>query len=165
MSDPPRAAGSPHRREAVTTSLHHVAVVVRDLDQALAIYQNGLGLELDRIEDLPDRGVRVAFLRAGGTKIELVQPVRENSEVSEFLARRGEGLHHVAFRTFALEDAVRACSAAGAKPVGGDARRGAGGTRVAFLHPKTTGGVLIELVEESGEVHSPLGDGAFGPDR
>ncbi len=125
-----------------------MAVVVRNLDRAVALYRDGLGLDLERVEDLPERGVRVAFLRAGGTRIEIVQPVRDDSEVSEFLARRGEGLHHLAFRAPDLDRAVEASRARGATTVGGDAEKGAGGARVAFLHPKTTGGVLIELVED-----------------
>lgn len=128
-----------------------MAVVVRNLDRAVALYRDGLGLDLERVEDLPERGVRVAFLRAGGTRIELVQPMRDDSEVSEFLARRGEGLHHLAFRPPDLDGALEASRATGATTVGGDAGKGAGGTRVAFLHPKTTGGVLIELVEEPGK--------------
>lgn len=131
-----------------TTSLHHVAVVVRDLDRAVAFYRDGLGLTFDSVEDLPDRGVRVAILWAGDTRIEIVQPVREGSEVSEFLARRGEGLHHLAFQPPDLDGAIEASRAVGAMTVGGERGTGAGGTRVAFLHPKTTGGVLIELVEE-----------------
>ncbi len=128
-----------------------MAVVVRNLDRAVALYRDGLGLDLERVEDLPERGVRVAFLRAGETRIELVQPVRDDAEVSGFLARRGEGLHHLAFRPPDLDGALEASRAAGATPVGNAAGKGAGGTRVAFLHPKTTGGVLIELVEEPGQ--------------
>lgn len=124
-----------------------MAVVVRDLDRAVRLYRDGLGLHLEHIEDLPERGVRVAFFRAGGTRIEVVQPLRDDSEVSAFLARRGEGLHHLAFRPPDVERTVEASREAGATVVG-DGGPGAGGTRVVFLHPKSTAGVLIELVAE-----------------
>ncbi len=124
---------------------------MRDLERAIALYRDGLGLDLDGVEDLPERGLRVAFLRAGDARIELVQPLREDSEVSGFLARRGEGLHHLAFRPEALGNAVASCRAVGAHMVGGDSGQGAHGTHVMFLHPKSTGGVLIELVEGPGK--------------
>jgi len=134
------------KRETDTTSLDHVAIVVRDLDRAVALYRDWIGLALERVEDLPERGVRVAFLRAGASRIELVQPIRDDSEVSAFLERRGEGLHHVAFQVPDLARVLSDLGRAGML-VEQEARAGADGTRVAFLHPKRTGGVLIELVE------------------
>lgn len=127
-----------------------MAIVVRDLDRALALYRDGLGLRLDRVEDLPDRGIRVAFLEVGDTHIELIQPMREDSEVSDFLARRGEGVHHLAFGSRDLDRSLQSCQAVGARVVTGDRGVGAGGTRVVFLHPKSTGGVLMELVGPPG---------------
>jgi methylmalonyl-CoA/ethylmalonyl-CoA epimerase len=99
------------------------------------------------VEDLPDRGVRVAMLRVGDTRIELVQPLSETSEVSAFLAKRGEGLHHLALAVGDVAEARSTACRWGAKPIPSAGGAGAGGARVAFLHPRTMNGVLVELVE------------------
>lgn len=127
--------------------LDHVAIVVRDLEKALRLYKDGLGLVLEHTEELAERGVRVAFLRTGETRVELIEPVREDSEVSAFLEKRGEGLHHIAFRVCELNNVIRRSLEAGAKPIEQTSGHGALGHKVAFLHPKSTFGVLIELVE------------------
>lgn len=128
--------------------LDHVAVCVRDLDAALGVWREGLGLELISVEEIPERRVRVAMLRLGGVRIELVQPTAEDSEVSGFLARRGEGLHHVALAVDDVEEALSAVARSGAVAAPGAVRAGAGGTRVAFLHPRSMNGALVELVED-----------------
>lgn len=131
--------------------LDHVAICVRDLERALALFQVTLGLPLERIEILEERGIRVAFLDAGGCHLELLEPLRDDSEVSGFLAKRGEGLHHVALRVADLDAALRRAQEGGYRLVGSGPSVGAGSRRVAFLHPKSAHGVLIELVEaESG---------------
>ncbi len=127
--------------------IDHVALCVRDLDAALPLWRDGLGLRLDGIEEVPERKVRVAFLQAGDLRIELVQPTADDSEVSSFLARRGEGLHHLAFAVDDLASALSRAGDAGAAALPGAGKAGAGGTRVAFLHPRTANGVLVELVE------------------
>jgi methylmalonyl-CoA/ethylmalonyl-CoA epimerase len=126
--------------------LDHVAICVRDLEAALRVWRDGLGLELLGIEEIPARQVRVAMLRAGDTRIELVQPTSDTSEVSRFLERRGEGLHHVAFAVDDVGAALETATDAGAIAVPGAGRAGAGGTRVAFLNPRSVNGVLVELV-------------------
>jgi len=131
--------------------LDHLAVCVRDLEAALRVWRDGLGLEVVGFEDLPDRQVRVAMLRIGDTRIELVQPLSDASEVSSFLARRGEGLHHVAFAVEDVDGALAAATASGAVALPGAGQAGAGGTRVAFLHPRSVNGVLVELVERGPE--------------
>jgi methylmalonyl-CoA/ethylmalonyl-CoA epimerase len=126
--------------------LAHVAVVVRDLEAALRVYRDALALPLDRVEELPDRGLRVAFLAlGGGAHLELIQPLRDDSEVSAFLAKRGEGLHHIALAVDDLASALDGVSEAGLSPLPGAGRPGAGGHPVAFLHPRSTNGVLVEL--------------------
>ena len=129
------------------TDLDHVAVCVRDLDQALRLFQVALGLPLDRTEDLHDRGIRVAFLGRGSTQLELVAPLRDDSEISGFLEKRGEGLHHVALKVKDLDSALEIAESMGYRVVGEGPQEGAGSRRVAFLHPKTAHGVLVELVE------------------
>ncbi len=131
--------------------LDHLAVCIRDLEAALRVWRDGLGLEVVGFEDLPDRQVRVAMLRIGDTRIELVQPLSDASEVSRFLARHGEGLHHVAFAVEDVDGALAAATASGAVALPGAGQAGAGGTRVAFLHPRSANGVLVELVEQGRE--------------
>jgi len=129
------------------TGLDHIAVVVDDLDKAVSLYRDGLGLDFQGIEELTERGVKVAFMAVGGTRIELIQSIREDSEVATWVRGHGEGLHHVAFQVDDLDKALDQAEAAGATRVKGSTRKGAGGARVAFLHPKTTSGVLLEMVE------------------
>jgi len=128
--------------------LHHLAVCVRELEAALPLWSDGLGFVLDSIEELPERRIRVAMLRLGDTCVELVQPTADDSEVSAFLAKRGEGLHHLALAVDDLDAAFSRALDGGATAVPGAGRAGAGGARVAFLHPRATNGVLVELVED-----------------
>ena len=127
--------------------IDHVAVCVRDLERALRMFQVALGLPLDRIEELHDRGIKVAFLGSGTSHLELVAPLREDSEVSGFLRKRGEGLHHVALRVEDIERAVQRAKDLGYEVVGDGVQVGADERKVAFLHPRTAHGVLVELVE------------------
>ncbi len=131
------------------TRLAHVAVAVRSIAGALPLYR-ALGLEPAGEEEVPEQGVRVAFLPAGGTRIELLEPLGEGSPVARHLERRGPGLHHVAVEVRSLDRAVERLLAEGYELVSGPAP-GAHGTRVAFLHPRSTGGVLLELVEPARE--------------
>jgi methylmalonyl-CoA epimerase len=129
--------------------IDHLGIVVRNLDQAKQTYAEVLGLPVTGGEDLPDRGLRVFFVDAGGTRLELIAPTREGSEVSRFLEKRGEGIHHICLRVADIESALCALKASGARLIDEVPQAGAGDTRVAFLHPKAAHGVLIELVELS----------------
>jgi methylmalonyl-CoA/ethylmalonyl-CoA epimerase len=134
---------------ALVEDLHHVAIVVADLEQARRTYVDLLGLEAEpEPEHVADQKVNVLVCRAGGQRIELVAPASEDSPVSRFLERRGGGLHHLAYRVADLDAALERLGAAGVRLIDDHARPGAHGTRVAFLHPSATGGVLTELVEE-----------------
>lgn len=126
------------------TALDHIAIATPDLDAALRFYEEALGLVPTHTEDLPDRGIRVAFLPIGDTRIELITPLREGSEVSAFLDKRGGGIHHLAFRTDDVDQDVEALKEAGVR-LTGDPAPGAHGCRVAFIHPKAAGGTLLEL--------------------
>lgn len=126
--------------------LDHTAVAVADLDAALERYRRLLGLEPGHREVVEGQGVEVAFLSPpGDTRLELIAPLSEESPVARFLARRGEGLHHVCFRVADLEAALRDAEAAGIRLVDRSPRRGAAGSLIAFLHPAALGGVLVEL--------------------
>jgi methylmalonyl-CoA epimerase len=129
--------------------IHHVAFVVRRLDGALALWRDTLGLELETILPIPADGVRIAFLPVGGSKIELVEPTDEASGVARFLSARGEGFHHVCFEVPDLAATLMRLAVGGIELIDTAPRRGAEGP-VAFLHPRSCGGVLIELIEAPG---------------
>jgi methylmalonyl-CoA/ethylmalonyl-CoA epimerase len=129
--------------------IHHVAIVVRDLDAALALYRDRLELALEVIMPIPSDGVRIAFLAAGESKIELVEPTDETTGVARFLASRGEGFHHVCLEVPRLGDALDRLAAEGVELIDAAPRRGAEGP-VAFIHPRSCHGVLVELIEEPG---------------
>ena len=126
------------------SALDHIAIATPDLEQSLAFFRDQLGIACDHIEDLPERGIRVAFLPVGGTRIELVTPLRPGSEVSAFLDKRGGGIHHLAFTSKDVDADTAALKAAGAR-IAQEPSPGAHGCRVSFVHPKSTGGVLVEL--------------------
>ena len=129
--------------------VHHVGIVVRDLDEGLALYRNRLGLALESLHQLTADGVRVAFLGAAGARIELLQPTRDDTGVARFLETRGPGLHHVCFEVADLAATLAALAAAGAELVDAVPRRGAHGP-VAFIHPRSGLGTLVELIEAPG---------------
>lgn len=127
--------------------VHHIGIAVKDLTTALDTYRS-LGLTTEYVEDLPERGVRVAFLRAGPVYLELVEPLDSQGTVAKFLDHRGEGLHHVAFRTEDIATELVDLERAGFEPVDRVPRAGSHGRLVAFLRPQSAHGVLIELVQE-----------------
>ena len=127
--------------------LDHVAIAVPDISTALPIYEllaNASGSAIERVES---QKVDVAFVGTGNGRIELLQPASPDSTVQKFLDKRGAGLHHIAYRVPDLEQALARLAAAGIRLIDERPRPGAGGHRVAFLHPSSTGGVLVELVE------------------
>jgi methylmalonyl-CoA epimerase len=130
------------------TEVDHVAIAVRDLDAAVAWYADAFGATVAHREVVERDGVEEALLAVADSYVQLLTPTREDSPVAKFLETRGEGLHHVGYRvadcTSALQDAV----AAGARAIDAEPRPGSRGTTVAFLHPKTSFGTLIELVQE-----------------
>ena len=130
----------------VKARLRHVAVAVESIDTALPLWK-ALGLELRHTEDVPSEGVRTAHLAAGGAEVELLEPLAGDTPVGRFLERQGPGLHHIALEVDDLEAALARCADVGLKPLSGSARDGAEGSRIAFFHPRDTGGVLLELVE------------------
>lgn len=127
--------------------LHHIAIAVKDIDAALGLWRDLLGMEVSEVRDVPDDRVRIAFLPAGETLLELVQPLDDTSGVARYLARRGESaLHHVCFAVDDLAGALGELAGAGVELLDRAPRQGAEG-EVAFLHPRSGKGVLIELIE------------------
>ena len=125
--------------------LDHVGIVVRDPRLRLPLWAEALGLPLDRAEAVPSEGVRTWFLDFGGGHIELLEPLSADSPIARAIEKRGEGIHHLCLAVDDLGAALARLAARGIEPIGGGARPGAGGCTVAFLHPKDTGGVLLEL--------------------
>ena len=127
--------------------LNHVAIAVKDLEQAITVYRDALGLELTEVEEVPEQQVKVALFGHGTGRIELICPTVPDSGVARFLQKRGEGLHHICIDVDDIEKAMAALKAKGAPLIDEVPRPGAGGSRVAFVHPKGTHGVLLELRE------------------
>jgi len=128
-------------------AIDHLGVAVKSIEAALGFYEGALGMRVALRETVPHEKVRVAMLPAGGPRIELLEPVEPDSVIGRFLAKRGEGLHHVALRVPDLSAAVERLRAAGARLLN-EPQTGAGGHRYVFVHPASTGGVLLELIED-----------------
>jgi methylmalonyl-CoA epimerase len=129
------------------STIDHVGVAVESIDAALTLYQEALGLPLVHRETVESQGVDAALLDVGDSHVELLQPLGPDTAVGKFLARRGPGLHHVAYRVASIEETLNALGAAGLRLIDERPRTGIRGSRVAFVHPSSTGGVLTEIVE------------------
>jgi methylmalonyl-CoA epimerase len=127
--------------------IDHLGVAVRSLDDALAFYEKQLGFQVSLRETVEHEKVKVAMLPAGGPRIELLEATGPDSVIAKFIEKRGEGLHHVAVKVPDLAAAVQRLKAAGARLLN-DPRPGAGGHLYVFVHPSSTGGVLLELIQE-----------------
>jgi len=138
----------PENLAPVVRGLHHVAIAVPSLAEARKAYEGALGLAASPVEHVEDQKVNVLVLYAGPQRIELVEPSAEDSPISGFLQKRGSGIHHLAWRVDDVATAIAKLRAAGVRMIDETPRPGAHGTRIAFVHPKSTGGVLMELVEE-----------------
>jgi methylmalonyl-CoA epimerase len=127
--------------------IDHIGVAVDDLDEAIALYEKRLGMPLQHRETVEDQGVEAVLLGVGDSQVELLRPLSPDTGVGRFLERSGPGLHHVAYGTDDIQSALDAVRTAGLELIDERPRTGIRGSRVAFLHPKSTGGVLTELVE------------------
>ena len=129
--------------------IDHIAIVVQDMEAALKVYRDALGLPLARVEDVPAEGVKVAFLPMpeGDGEVELVQPTDEESGIARFLAKRGQGIHHICFRVDDIQAAIDHVVANGLRVIEDEPRVGSQGQKYVFIHPKSAHGVLIELYE------------------
>lgn len=129
--------------------VHHVALIVRSINASFGLWRDALALELETVMDIPGDGVRIAFLGVGESKIELVEPTDETTGVARFLATKGEGFHHVCFEVPNLTEALMRLEIDGIELIDSTPRKGAEGP-VAFLHPRSCHGVLVELIEAPG---------------
>jgi methylmalonyl-CoA/ethylmalonyl-CoA epimerase len=131
--------------------IDHVGIAVRDLDQAISTYERCLGLTASRRERLEQEGIEIAMIPIGDSRIELITPINASSKVDKFLQDRGEAVHHVAYATDDVNGALRLAASGGAQLLDEAARRGAHGTSIGFVHPKSLCGVLTEFVQADGE--------------
>ena len=141
--------------ESLLTEIDHVAIAVHDLDAAIAWYEDVLGATLEHREVVESDGVAEALVRVADSYIQLLTPTRDDSPVAKYLEKRGEGLHHVGYRVANCAQALDAVKASGGRVIDNEPRPGSRGTIVAFVHPKTSFGTLIELVEDPSEASSP----------
>jgi methylmalonyl-CoA/ethylmalonyl-CoA epimerase len=128
----------------------HIGIAVKSLEKTLPFYTDVLNLSLLGVEEVESQKVKVAFLKAGDTKIELLEPLSKESPIAGFIAKRGEGIHHVALGVSSIEERIAEMKQQGIGMIDDQPRLGAGGAQIAFMHPKSTTGVLFELCEKKG---------------
>ena len=128
--------------------IDHIGIATRGIDEAAKFYRDVLGLEVAETEEVPEQKVRVAMLPIGESRIELLEATSDDSPISRFLEKRGPGIHHIAVRVDDIQAALTDLKQKGARLIDQEPRQGAGGCLVAFVHPSSTGGVLLELVQK-----------------
>jgi methylmalonyl-CoA/ethylmalonyl-CoA epimerase len=128
-------------------SVHHVAVVVSNMEESLAFWRDALGMEVRQLLDVPAEGSRVAFLPAGESQVELVLPTKADSGIARYLSKRGPGMHHVCLEVDDIEGVLERLKAGGIRLIHDAPQLGEDGQRYAFVHPEASGGVLVELYE------------------
>jgi len=133
----------------MTLRLDHIGIAVSSLEERLRFWADALGIEVDRMETVDSEQVKVALLPVGESQLELIEATSEESSVGRFVRKRGEGIHHLTLAVDDIEATLERLRAKGAETVGKAPRVGAGGSKIAFLHPRSTGGVLLELVERA----------------
>lgn len=129
------------------TRINHIGIAVKSLDDAIPFYRDNLGMACVGIEEVAEQKVRVAMLEIGESKIELLEPTSEESPVARYIEKSGAGIHHIAYEVADIEAAIATLLADGVRMVDEKPRTGAHGTRIAFIHPKSSGGVLTELCQ------------------
>ena len=131
--------------------IDHIALVVDDIDEALAFWQDALGLQLSHMEDVESEKSLVAFLPAHESEVELVEPTSEDSGVARFLKKRGPGMHHICFEVYDIQATMAHLKSKQVRLINQEPEIGTGGKKIAFIHPESTKGVLVELYELTGE--------------
>ncbi|WP_297062592.1 methylmalonyl-CoA epimerase [Thermococcus sp.] len=126
--------------------IDHIGIAVKNLEEAIKVWE-GLGLKVDEIEEVPDQKVRTAIIHIGESRIELLEPTAEDSPIAKFIAKRGEGIHHIALGVDNIEEHLKELKEKGYRLIDEEPRIGAGGAKIAFVHPKAVTGVLLELCE------------------
>ncbi len=137
--------------DSMIRKIDHLGIAVNDLEKSVNILKAAFNLDVGGIEEVSSQQVKVAFLPVGESRLELLEPTSEDSAVAKFLAKRGEGFHHVAFETDSIEESLKVAESQELRLIDKQPRPGAHGTKVAFIHPKSTFGVLIELVQKANQ--------------
>ena len=143
----------------MTLEVDHIGIATRSIEEALGFWRDALGLEVKHTETVEGQGVHVAMLPLGEPRVELLEPTGPDTPVAKFLEKRGPGIHHVAVRVADIRAALARLKAGGARLIDEEPRAGAGGCLVAFVHPSTAGGVLLELVQHPDEPTAPETEG------
>lgn len=131
----------------MTNKINHIGIAVKNLENAIPLYRDQLGMEFEGTEEVTEQKVRVAFLKIGESRIELLEPTSPDSPVAKFLEKNGEGIHHMAYEVADIEVALAELKEKEVRLVDEKPRRGAHGSLIAFLHPKATGGILTEICQ------------------
>ena len=131
--------------------IDHLGIATRQIEEAVSFWRDALGLELVETEEVAEQRVRVAMLPLGESRIELLEPTSEDSPIAKFLEKRGPGIHHIAVRVTDIRSTLARLKEQGARLIDEQPRVGAGGSLIAFVHPAATNGVLLELVEHTGD--------------
>ena len=127
--------------------IHHVAVVVEDMEKALSFWRDALGMDLNEVREVPAEASQVAFLPLNGSEVELVWPSSEDSGIAKYLAKRGPGMHHICLEVDDIEGMLTALNSRGVRLINTEPRTAADGKKYAFIHPESTSGVLVELYQ------------------
>lgn len=145
------------------THIEHIGIAVKSLDEAIPFYENILGLKCYNVEEVSDQKVKTAFFKVGATKIELLESTDPEGPIGKFIEKRGEGIHHMAFAVKDLNKKLEGLESKGLRLIDRESRKGAEGLDIAFLHPKSTFGVLTELCEDnSGKQEKSINDEQTG---
>ena len=128
--------------------LEHIGIAVKNLDESIKFYENTLGLKCYGIEEVNDQKVKTAFFKLGDTKIELLETTEPDGPIGKFIEKKGEGIHHIALAVDNVENSIMEAESKGIQLIDNKPRPGAEGFEIAFLHPKSTGGILIEFCRE-----------------
>jgi len=129
------------------TRIDHIGIAVKSIDDSLKLYKDVLGMEFKGTEELSDRALKTAFIQTGNSMIELLEPTSEKSTIAKFLEKKGQGIHHIALHVESITETMELLKGKGYRLLSQKPEKGAHGAKVAFLHPKSTDGVLLELVE------------------
>ncbi len=131
------------------TVVDHIGIAVKNLDEAVKFWEGAMGIRCTGVEEVSEQKVKTAFLPLGDTEIELLEATADDSPVAKFIEKKGEGIHHLAIRVENIEEALESLKARGIRLIDQAPRYGAGGARIAFVHPAATGGILLEISERT----------------